>query len=141
MQFCLKSYLAEWSNSIIFVGDPRDRKFHDCEDAFGPFEWFNETLPKQFTNVRSLYYRYENQSSYEYSDKSVSLAAHELLFGWAELETNPPAKALTSPSENAGAQCVGPSRPVIFVCQGLGGFVVEEVCGIAPVNMSIIDKV
>ena len=141
MQFCIKSHLTEWSNSIIFVGDPRAPNFHDCEHAFGPEQWLRETLPKQFTNVRSLHYRYQNLSSCESSDKSVSLAAHELLFGWAKLETNPPAKAMTSPSENAGAQCIGPSRPVIFVCQGLGGCVVEEVCGIAAVNMSIIDNV
>ena len=114
-------------NSIIFVGDPVGQSNQDWEDSFGLSEWFEDAFANQSPDVRSLHYRYHDQNSGESSLGLINHAAHRLLSWWAKIGTQSCAWQLTEPVENARGQRNGPSRPVIFVCQSLGGSVVEQV--------------
>lgn len=78
-------------------------------------------------NSRSLYYGYHNQSSRDRPLDNVNHAALGLLSEWAKLETRLPVRLLTDPFETTVDRTNGPSRPVLFVCQSLGGLVVEKV--------------
>ena len=92
-----------------------------------------------FTRTRSLYYKYNYQSPLKSPVEIIKHAAHGLLSEWANLNTRLPVKPWRYPLENAVDRSNGSSRPVLFVCQSLGGPVVEEVCRRAPVKPSIID--
>ncbi|KAF6228757.1 hypothetical protein HO173_011604 [Letharia columbiana] len=112
---------------IIFVENPIEQNLRDWEESFGHLEWFKEAFPRHSIKTRSLYYRYHGQSSRDSPVEVVNHAAHGLLSEWAKLETHSLVKPLIDSSGNAVDEGDGLPRPVLFVCQGLGGLVVEEV--------------
>ena len=112
------------SNSIVFVGDPICQNVQAWEESFGPEDWFKEALPRQLINTRSFYYEYRSPSSCDSSAETIELAARDFLSEWSELKSQPPP---SDRFEGARRRNEGPSRPVLFVCQSLGGRIVEEV--------------
>lgn len=94
--------------------------------AFGGSNWFRELLPKQCLSARTFIYEYPDTRN-TLAD-GVSEAAKNLFREWERLDADYSSGFLIgSPSEDAARRSKRPSRPVVFVCLGLGGFVVKKV--------------
>ena len=110
--------MAEHPHSVIFV----------CALGNGPSEWDipQERLPRTYPKARTFYYAYSGAQSDLAS--TVNGAALDLLSEWDKLESEWSTNFATAHQRSNGISgSFRPSRPVIFVCHSLGGFVVKQV--------------
>lgn len=117
----LISYIAHYCGSIFFVDDPTNHDPSAWKRTFGDSEWFAETLPNRFPTARKYVFACQQQHMSSSPVDVVQDAARSLLLQWAQLEIDLSRDTATSRRRNTV------HRPVLFVCQSLGGLVVQKV--------------
>lgn len=114
-------HVAHYCDSIFFIDDPTDHNPSGWKRAFGDSAWFTESLPNRFPTARKYVFACQQQRIPSSSADIVQNAARSLLLQWAQLDID------TSRNTAVRRQSNTVHRPVLFVCQRLGGLVVQKV--------------
>ncbi len=120
-------FIAHACGSIFFVNDPTDRNPSDWRRAFGDSAWFVETLPNRFPTARSFVFAYQPQNVDISLFDIVQKAAQSLLLQWARLDVDISGNTVDRSTNETRRRESSAHRPVLFVCQSIGGLVVQKV--------------
>ncbi len=120
-------FIAHDFGSIFFVNDPTDRDPSGWGRAFGDSAWFVEALPNKFPTARRYIFAYQPHDVKTSLVGIVQKAAQSLLLQWARLDIDISRNTTDWSTNGTRRRESRAHRPVLFVCQSIGGLVVQKV--------------
>ena len=94
--------------------------------ASSDLEWIAGELPRLLSKARTFVFK-RSQAIRTTLMETIETAAEELLASFETLMPSSTEATLSGTPCNGSLKWVTPSRPILFICHGLGGLVVKQV--------------